>query len=613
MFRKLFLLAILIVLAYGFWISPDFKHISAGVAIFLFGMISLEEGFKSFSGGLFERILEKSTDKTWKSVIFGMVSTTFMQSSSLVSVLTISFLGAGLIGLAQGIGIVFGANLGTTTGAWLIAGLGLKVKISAYAMPMLVFGVILIFQKSKSLKGIGYILTGLGFLFLGIHYMKEGFEAFKSAIDLSSYSVGGIKGLLIFTGIGIFATVVMQSSHATLVLILTALAAGQINYENGLALAIGANVGTTITAIIGSLSSNIQGKRLAGAHLIFNVITGLIAIVFMQYIMIAVDSFSNFVGIANDNYTLKLAVFHTIFNIIGVIVMLPFINFLVRFLERVLILKVSPESKALYLDQTLIENVPSLAMVAIEKEYNRLYDHTFRLISHSLRLSRESIKSDLSLDEVIKKPYVGDDIDITDESVKSINSLYAQITDYISDARVSMDKEMGNQASNIQFALIDIIRIIDDTKHFQSNVLKYTSIDMAERNEFMYMQYNSFRMDLVDIIRNIEIIRNNRDNNDVIIESLANIQVHAKKNLDRKQEAIHKLSNKLSKIAYVNMDPIMSTALAKDTGYMDAITKNLFNMTKILFVQNREFISEMILSDDEVNEIVKKGEKEDGS
>ncbi|GKT33593.1 Sodium-dependent phosphate transport protein like protein, partial [Aduncisulcus paluster] len=170
-------------------------------------------------------------DKLYKSIGFGMIATTIMQSSSLVSVLTISFLGAGLIGLAQGIGIVFGANIGTTTGAWLVAGFGLKVDIAAYAMPMLVFGIILIFQKAKGLKGIGYILSGLGFLFLGIHYMKDGFEAFKSTIDLASFGGTGIKYLFIFTGIGIFATVVMQSSHATLVLIITALAVGQISYE----------------------------------------------------------------------------------------------------------------------------------------------------------------------------------------------------------------------------------------------------------------------------------------------------------------------------------------------------------------------------------------------
>ena len=172
MTRKLLLFGVFVALGYGFWLSEDFKTITAGVAIFLLGMLSLEQGFKSFSGGVLEGFLQKTTDKTWKSMLFGIVSTTLMQSSSLVSVLTISFLSAGLIALAQGIGIIFGANLGTTTGAWLVAGLGLKVDIAAYALPMLVFGVIMIFQKSnKRVEGAGWVLVGLGFLFLGIAYM----------------------------------------------------------------------------------------------------------------------------------------------------------------------------------------------------------------------------------------------------------------------------------------------------------------------------------------------------------------------------------------------------------------------------------------------------------
>ena len=257
-----------------------------------------------------------------------------MQSSSLVSVITISFLSAGLLTLAAGIGIIFGANLGTTTGAWLIAGFGLKVNIAAYAMPLLVFGVILVLQSSKALKGVGYILAGLGFLFLGIHYMKEGFETFKETINLADYAVAGYPGVLLFTAIGIFATVVMQSSHATLVLTITALAAGQITYENALALAIGANVGTTITAILGAMSANEAGKRLAGAHLVFNMVTGAIAIAFIYQLVDLVNWLSAMVGIADDDYTLKLAVFHTIFNLLGIVVMLPLLNRLVVWLEK---------------------------------------------------------------------------------------------------------------------------------------------------------------------------------------------------------------------------------------------------------------------------------------
>ena len=164
MLRRTFLPAIFLLLAYGFAVSVEFKTITAGVAIFLFGMLSLEEGFKTFTAGTLEKILRASTDKMWKSMTFGVLSTTAMQSSSLVSVITISFLSTGLLDLASGIGIVFGANLGTTTGAWLVAGFGLKVKLSSYAMPLLVFGIILVFQQAKSLKGAGYVLAGVGFL-----------------------------------------------------------------------------------------------------------------------------------------------------------------------------------------------------------------------------------------------------------------------------------------------------------------------------------------------------------------------------------------------------------------------------------------------------------------
>lgn len=334
MLKRLLLPVIFAILAYGFWISPNVKEIAAGVAIFLFGMLFLEEGFRAFTGGFLERLLKRTTNRLWKAVTFGIVSTTIMQSSSLVSIITISFLSAGLIWLSSGIGIIFGANIGTTTGAWLVAGFGLKVNIAAYAMPMLTFGIILVFQSSKNLKGIGYILSGLGFLFLGIHHMKEGFEAFRETIDLAEYAIPGFLGLIVFTLIGMAATVIMQSSHATLVLIITALAAGQITYENALALAIGANIGTTITAIIGSMSANYQGKRLAAAHLIFNVVTGAIAIIFISQIVWMVDGVAVRVGIADDDYSLKLAVFHTIFNTIGVAVMLPVVPKLVSFLQR---------------------------------------------------------------------------------------------------------------------------------------------------------------------------------------------------------------------------------------------------------------------------------------
>lgn len=173
-------------------------------------------------------------------------------------------------------------------------------------MPMIAASIILVFQKNKVLRGIGYALDGLGFLFLGIHHMKLGLETYKDQIDLLRFALPGVLGLVVYTPLGTVATVIMQSSHATMVLILTALAAGRINYENALALAIGANIGTTIMAIIGSLSANYQGKRLALAHFIFNMTTAEVALVFITPLRDSVDWVSAVVGIAPDEFALKL-------------------------------------------------------------------------------------------------------------------------------------------------------------------------------------------------------------------------------------------------------------------------------------------------------------------
>ena len=246
MFNKLLLPLVLILLGLVFWWSPNFKDIAAGVAILLFGMLSLENGFKSLTEGPLQKLLSMMTNRYYKSFLFGVFSTAILQSSSLISVIAISFLSAGMVQLSQAVAIIFGANVGTTATAWLVASLGLKIKISALAMPILVFGTLLAFQKNKSLKGIGNVLVGLGFIFLGIHFMKLGFDAYKDAVDITQYSMDGVAGLLVYTGLGMLATMILQSSSATMAIILTALAAGQVSYANALALAIGANIGTTM-------------------------------------------------------------------------------------------------------------------------------------------------------------------------------------------------------------------------------------------------------------------------------------------------------------------------------------------------------------------------------
>jgi len=284
--------------------NNDAKTIIAGIAIFLIGMHYMENGFKLFSGGALENILEKFTSNTPKAIGTGFLATAVVQSSSLVSVIIISFLSAELIGLTQAVGIVFGSNIGTTTTAWLVSSLGLKIKIAQYALPMLIIGVIMQFSKHNYYKGLGSVLIGLGFIFLGISYMKEGFETLKNGLDLAEYAMQGYMGVFIYILFGAIATIVIQSSSATMAIIITALATGQIDYINALSLAIGANVGTTVTAAMGAMASNKNGKRLAVAHFIFNISTGLIAVIFIYQLKDLVDLIAPLFTISDTNYAM---------------------------------------------------------------------------------------------------------------------------------------------------------------------------------------------------------------------------------------------------------------------------------------------------------------------
>ena len=594
MLKKTLLPTILLILAYGFWVSPDFKEIAAGVSIFLFGMLFLEDGFKAFTGGMLEKLLQKTTNKTWKSLLFGVVSTSIMQSSSLVSVITISFISAGLVTLVAGIGIIFGANIGTTTGAWLVAAFGLKVKISAYAMPMLVFGIVLSFQKSKYLKGAGAVLAGLGFLFLGIHYMKEGFEAFKDSFDLASLAVAGYPGLFLFAAIGAAATVVMQSSHATLVLILTALAASQITYDNGLALAIGANVGTTITAIIGALSANVEGKRLAGAHLIFNVVTGVVAIAFISQFIWAVDVVSNSVGIAADNYTMKLAVFHTLFNLAGVLLMVPLIHRLSDFLVKSLPEKAKDLAEPLYLSDAAIE-FPETVLKSLKKEVWHLFDSAFEIMAHGINLHRTEILTSEDLKKTIDEDREVHEFDMDELYERKVKILYSAIVDFISNAQSHIPSVFSEELYRLRKAAGEIVECVKHIKHLRKNTTKY----MLSDNEHIRHEYNRLRYQIALILKEIYRLRD-EDEYDHALAVLEMDELKAEIQTKHRE-----LDVRVTEVLRDDLiTPGMATSLLNDFNYVDEVSRNLLDTAQALMSSHVDLIAEaaqeVVLDEDEI-------------
>ncbi|MGI2026350.1 Na/Pi cotransporter family protein [Endozoicomonas acroporae] len=587
----------LLLLTYGFWVSSELQVITAGVVIFLLGMVYLEKGFKVFTGGLLEAFLQKTTDSLWKSLAFGITTTAVLQSSSLVSVIVISFLSAGLIGLAAGVGIIFGANLGSTVGAWLVALYGMKLKLISYAMPLLVFGLILRSQREKTFSGFGCILLGIGFLFLGIHYMKEGFEAFQTVIDFSSFSMEGMQGILVFTIFGVLATIIMQSTNAVLVLTFSALAAGQLTYDNALALAIGSNIGTTITAVLGAMGANAAGKRLAVAHITFNVATAALAILLLPQLKVLVDFTAGFFPIGADDYTLKLALFHSLFNVMGIVVQLPFFQLLIRWLETLFVdpdrqshLNLATEDnpaihRARYLTPATL-NYPDTALRALTRECDHLYRNTLELICYGIYLTGDKLRESDSLTDLVNS-WIRDDQPWTIKElyIRHIKGIYADIIHYSGAIEGNLPRAQVQELFALKVACRDFVQAIKHVKHIYKNMGHYLHSD----NEQIRHQYNQLRLCLASVLKLIDVlgVRRNYDH----------IRQHAeqlKQELSEQDEQMHRKLNEL--IRSNQVDSFMASSLMNDSAHVHDACTSLIDGAVIMLTRDREEYREIDLN-----------------
>lgn len=557
--------------------NNDARTIIAGIAIFLIGMHYMENGFKLFSGGVLETVLEKFTRTTPKAIGTGFLATAVVQSSSLVSVIIISFLSAELIGLTQAVGVVFGSNIGTTTTAWLVSSFGLKIKIAQYALPMLIFGVMLQFSKQLSYKGLGSVLIGLGFIFLGIAYMKEGFETLKEGLDLAEYAMEGYLGVLVYILFGAIATVVIQSSSATMAIIITALATGQIDYINALSLAIGANVGTTVTAVLGALASNKNGKRLAVAHFIFNIITGLFAVIFIYQLRDLVDFLAPVLSISSGDDAMKLALFHTIFNIAGVLLVAPFIKYMVQYLETLFQAKEEGRGQAKYLTDEVME-IPATALAALRKETIHLYDKSLEAIVHAMNLHRSEIFSDATINEVVEQSKKPIQIDINKIYQQEIKSLYGEIIKYASITQSYMDQEGNNEIYELKLTARTIIEMVKDVRELQKNLNYYSK----SNNTVIIEKYNKLRAQLITVLRKIQQVRDYEGDDENILTQIEVQKVKSKENEITLNHEIDAL------IRENKIDSNTATSLINDIGFTHSISKKLLKSAVTLWVKDDE-------------------------
>ncbi len=574
LFKRLMLPISMLVLAIGFWRYPNFEKIAAGIAVFLFGLKLLEKGVQGFSGGFMEKMLQRVTRSTPRAVLFGVAGSTAVQSSTIILVLSISFISAGMIPLLAGLGVVVGANIGTTTGSWLIASFGLSISLSKFAMPLMIFGVLLLFQPSTVRQGIGQFLLGMGFLFLGIDYIKEGFTQIRFDFDLNALAPNIIVGVLLFVLIGFIMTVIMQSSHATLLLTLSALASGHISFELATALTMGACVGTTIIPLISSLGANAAGRRLALTHFIFNAATLLMVLPWLTIIIWLINFMSDLLHIGAEYHTLKLAFFHTSFSLIGAAIMLPSKEKLENWLLKIIPEKESSEEKPKYLTQSALESVATAITVARSETFH-LYKLGVQSIVEGLGWELEEFLSDKPLDE-LKSSNRNIPFNMRESYQLRIKGIYSELIGFISLARGKAHDHQDDQLRELWAANYHLVEAIKGVKHLQRNMKQY----LHHANSDMSASYKDMRTQIGELIRVLEKTRHTDDP----IESRLAIDHQMLVN-DRNRDETNALVANLIRTRKVTTT--MATSLMTDKGYVYDICHGLIALGRLLFIDDQ--------------------------
>ncbi len=473
----------------------EFWKLAAGLGIFLIGMFMLEDALKILSGKAFRRLIRLYTNGRFRSIGSGTFVTAILQSSSAVSLMVLAFVGAGVMSMENAIGVIMGSNIGTTLTVWIVAIVGFKMKIESFALPFIgIGGIGLIFcDPSEKPFQVCRLLIGFGFLFLGLDYMKSSVESVGQNFNLSDFPD---YGLWVYLIIGILLTAIMQASAASIAVVLTALHSGFITFDIGVAMVIGANVGTTITVILGSLGGIPSKKRVALSHLVFNIMTGIVAFVSIKGLVWFV---SNIVNI-KANAVMGLALFHTVFNIIGVILFLPFIGLLTK-----LLYKVFPDYKTVltvYINNTPTEIIEA-ATSALRKEIIHLLHECQFYALRLLKIEKKLIfDDDLPLEKSSTKR------NSLDNFYEKIKLLHGEIFAFYSRLQShKLEETEVKELERMVFASRNIMNSIKNFKGIRLNLDEFNGSDSTYLND----QYSRFRKRLLKLYNEMKAIQNQED------------------------------------------------------------------------------------------------------
>lgn len=323
----------------------DFLKLIGSLGVFLFGMKLMSEALQKAAGERMRRILSAMTSNRVKGVITGILITAIIQSSSATTVMVVSFVNAGLLNLVESIGVIMGANVGTTVTAWLISILGFKISMAEISLPMIGLCLPLLFSNKRSRKNWGELIIGFGLLFIGLEFLKDSMPNLDENPEmftfLQEYSDMGYASYILFMLIGTVLTILIQSSSATMALTLVMCANGWINFEIAASMVLGENIGTTVTANLAATVANSTAKRAAFAHFLFNVFGVMWVLAIFPLFLNWIEALSVSMGIGDPSTSVKavpmaLSLFHTAFNIANVFILVWFTKLIARLTTKMI-------------------------------------------------------------------------------------------------------------------------------------------------------------------------------------------------------------------------------------------------------------------------------------
>ncbi len=571
---------------YGF---GDILTLFGSLGLFLYGMKVMSDALMEVAGDKMRNILASMTSNRVFAVFTGFLITAVIQSSSATTLMVVSFVNASLLTLAESVGVIMGANIGTTVTAWLIAILGFKVSMSVIALPLVGFGFLMNFSKKERIQHWGRFIIGFAVLFIGLQFLKDSVPDIKQNPEilewLKAYTDMGYLSLLIFLAIGTILTVIIQSSSATMALTLVMCYEGWIPFEMAAAMVLGENIGTTITANLAALVANLNAKRTARAHLIFNLLGVIWMLILIFPFLRGIEYFVSRNGGPSPYDTpeaipVALSIFHTTFNIINTFVLIWFVPLIVKIVLKVIPMRAEPEvsiDQPKYLSDNAL-NYPQTAIKALLDETKRLFEGpAFKIVAHATNVHRDDIISEVKPKKVVKESKEIIDIDIDDLYYSKVKNIYSNIIEYGTKilSQFTFKPKKAEAINKIKIANRYIVEAIKDARDLQNNIDHF----MLSKNEYIRKEYDNLRKKITKVLREIHLTRTS----DEPQKHLASLE-KLKEKTKQSDVLIDGTLDELIRKELITSE--MATSLANDSNFVADICKNLIDATELLYIES---------------------------